>query len=324
MIIDSNFKPAWWLTNAHLQTIWASKVRRGAIPDVVTERLETPDGDFVDLAWSRHTNPSRPSRNGLVCLFHGLAGSIDSKYASHTFAQLSALEFDVVFMHSRGCSGEPNRRPHAYHSGFTDDINYLITTVSERFKGSQLQAIGFSLGANALLKYLGEAGADTPLARAIAVAPPLVLHVGADRINQGFSRIYQRYLLKRLKQQLEEKRTRYPDLELPQKVDHLKSFWEFDNEVTAPLHGFRDVHDYYEQAGSRQYLPHITCRTHVIHASDDPFYTTEVIPDKTELPESVTFEITSHGGHVGFVGGLWPWQPHYWLDHRIPELLQDS
>lgn len=321
MKIESTFRPAWWLSNPHLQTIWASKVRRAAALDTLTERLETPDGDFVDLVWSRQMDPSRPARNGLVCLFHGLAGSIDSKYAGNTFAHLEKLEFDVVFMHSRGCSGEPNRKAHAYHSGYTDDIKFLIDTLSDRYAQSRLHAIGFSLGANALLKYLGEAGNDTPLSKAIAVAPPLVLHIGADRINQGFSRVYQRYLLERLKQQLNEKRERYPQLQLPEDIDQLKSFWEFDNEVTAPLHGFRDVHDYYQQAASRQYLPDITCNTHIIHALDDPFYSEDVIPDNNELPDCVTFEIASHGGHVGFVDGRFPWQPGYWLDRRLPELL---
>lgn len=321
MKISSTFKPAWWLKNSHLQTLWAAKVRRGANPGIVTERLQTPDGDFVDLAWAKHTDANRPAKNGLVCLFHGLAGSINSAYASNTFKRLVDLEFDVVLMHFRGCSGEPNRKAHAYHSGFTDDIDYLISTLSERFGHNPIQAIGFSLGANALLKYLGEKGSTTPLTSAIAVAPPLVLHIGANQLNQGFSRIYQRYLLDRLKLQLVEKRERYPDLALPEKIDHLNNFWQFDNEVTAPLHGFRDVHDYYQRAGSRQYLPKITCRTHVIHALDDPFYTTDVIPDDDELPDSVTFEITSHGGHVGFVGGRWPWRPTYWLDQRLPELL---
>jgi len=323
--INSTFKPAWWLRNAHLQTLWAGRVRRVSLPDTLPERLDLPDGDFVDLNWSTRIDEPSAENRSIVCVFHGLAGSLKSSYASAAFTRLEQLGFDVVFMHFRGCSGEPNRKAHSYHSGYTADMNYLIQSVGQRYPERRIHAVGYSLSANALLKYLGETGKDSALTSAVAVAPPLVLKVGAERLNKGFSRIYQHYLLNGLKKQLAMKRERYPDLDLPQNVEDMKTFWVFDNEVTAPLHGFKDVHDYYTRASSRPYLPKIRCRTHIIHSSDDPFYSTAVIPETQELPDGVTFEITTHGGHVGFVSGgsSWktPWKINYWLDERVPEIL---
>ena len=318
--INSTFKPAWWLRNSHLQTLWAGKVRRVSLPDTLPERLELPDGDFVDLNCSTRINETTAKRS-IVCLFHGMAGSLKSGYASAVFTRLEQHGYDVVFMHARGCSGEPNRKAHSYHSGYTADMGFLIETLAQRYPDRRIHAVGYSLSANALLKYLGESGSSTALTSAVAVAPPLVLKVGAERLNNGFSRIYQHYLLNGLKTQLAMKRELYPALDLPQNVDDMKTFWVFDDEVTAPLHGFKDVHDYYTRASSRPFLPKIRCRTHIIHSSDDPFYTTEVIPETEELPESVTFETTTHGGHVGFVGGSWPWKVNYWLDERVPEIL---
>ncbi len=330
-IIDSEFEPAIWLRNPHLQTLWASKARKVAPPRQEAERLELPDGDFLDINWSLalKTVKQKPEQakkragntdHGIVCLFHGLGGSLQSAYASATFNALENSGFNVAFMHFRGCSGEPNRLAKAYHSGETNDIRYFINLVSQRFPKIPVHAVGFSLGANALLKYLGEEGNDCVLKSAIAVAPPLVLQEGANKLNKGFAKIYQRYLLRAMQMHLEEKRQRYPDLELPDDVSGMKNFWQFDDAVTARLHGFADVHDYYTKSSSRQYLPSIACRTHIIHALDDPFFTPAVVPSAKELGQDTTLELSRHGGHVGFVSNNATGN-RYWLDKRIPELL---
>ena len=325
-IINSKFKPAAWLRNPHLQTLWASKARNVAAPKHNTERLELSDGDFLDTNWSlplaagKQQHGAQADR-GIVCMFHGLGGSLQSAYASATFNALEKTGFDVAFLHFRGCSGEPNRLAKAYHSGATDDIRYFINLVAQRFPGTALHAVGFSLGANALLKYLGEEGGSCRLHSAIAIAPPLVLQEGANKLNTGFARIYQRYLLRTMQTHLEEKRQRYPELDLPVNVSGLKNFWQFDDAVTARVHGFTDAHDYYTKSSSRQYLPKIDCRTHIIHSQDDPFFTPAVVPAENELSQETTLEISAHGGHVGFVAEKNAAGNRYWLDQRIPEVL---
>ncbi len=279
------------------------------------ERLDLPDGDFVDLAWNLdHGGP-------LVCIFHGLQGCIRSNYASAILSRLHKDHCRLLFMHFRGCSGEPNLKPGSYHSGHTDDIRFLLKTAQSRLPDTPIYAVAYSLGANALLKYLGEESRDTPLCKAVAVSPPLVLSEGAKRMNQGFSKIYQRWLIHQLQQAIIQKQRRYPTMNLPRDVHQYASFWEFDNAVTAPLHGFENVHDYYERASSRRFLSSIETPTHIIFSKDDPFFTERVIPREDELSESVCLELSEHGGHVGYIG-LGPFgSMHYWLEQRISELL---
>lgn len=334
--------------------MWSSLTRRFIPLTTVAERLETRDDDFLDLNWStnlKHTVPDNNLRQGnsetafsdshtgetgdisnfgnfgnigdVVCIFHGLAGSINSSYARAALKQLQARGFGVVFMHFRGCSTEPNRQRHAYHSGHTEDIDYLVKTVKARHPDCRVHALGYSLGANALLKYLGETGGDCLFSSAVAVAPPFILQSGADKMNRGFSKIYQHHLLSRMKKQLAEKRQRYPALDLPdeRQVSRLKTFWQFDDQVTGPIHGFKDADDYYTQSSCRQYLPEIQRPTHIIYALDDPFFEPSVVPEEKEIPENVTLELPKAGGHVGFVSGPYPWKARYWLDEYVPQVL---
>ena len=312
MITKSKFSPRWWLRNPHLQTIVASKLIKHPDIDSKHERLELDDGDFLDINWSKkNTGP-------WVCLFHGLAGSIDSAYIKAVFHRLETQGMRPVFMHWRGCSGEPNRLARSYHSGATDDIHRMVQLVRHRFPNTGVYAIGYSLGANALLKYLGEQRTSCHLSGAVAVCPPLVLSVGADKLDAGITRGYQRYLIQLMREQHERKRKRYPELELPKATSTLNNFWKFDNTLTAPIHGFDDVHDYYTKCSARQFLSSIEIPTHVIYALDDPFFTRDVLPTTSELSSAVTFELSDHGGHVGFVGDR---TRQHWLSHRVSELL---
>ena len=312
MITNSKFSPRWWLRNPHLQTIVASKLTKRPIITSNLERIELSDGDFLDVNWSK-----KPA-GAFVCLFHGLGGSINSGYARGIFEMLERKGFRPVFMHWRGCSGQPNRLARSYHSGATDDIKQLIDLVHSRFPGEAVYAAAFSLGANALLKYLGEARTECRLSGAVAVCPPLVLSVGADKLNSGITKIYQRYLLTTMREHHEAKRSKFPNLKLPAATAALDNFWKFDDALTAPIHGFKDVHDYYAQCSSRQYLKDIATPTHILYALDDPFFTKAVLPEEAELSPSVTLELSQYGGHVGFIGDQ---NEPRWLDTRIADIL---
>jgi len=315
MIKPSAFKPAWWLPGPHLQTLWPVIRRRRPVLKMRQERIELPDGDFLDMAWlGDNTGPT-------VLILHGLEGSIRSHYAGALMHALNVQGFNTLFMHFRGCSGEPNRLPRGYHSGETGDLDYVVNLIGERLGSAVDAAIAFSLGGNVLLKWLGERGADCPLKTAIAVSVPFLLSDSATRMNQGLSRYYQAHLMKSMKRSYREKFSRIPS-PLSVNVDQLQSFREFDEQITAPLHGFNGAEDYYAKSSSRQYLGRITVPTLILHARDDPFMWPHTVPTDEELSNAVTLELSERGGHVGFVSGPLPWRPRYWLEQRIIEHLE--
>jgi len=229
-----------------------------------------------------------------------------------------------AFMHFRGCSGEPNRTRGSYHSGHTQDIAYTLDTIKSRYPRRALAAVGFSLGGNALLKYLGSGG-ENPLDFAVSVSPPLVLKEGATRMNRGFSRVYQRHLIAKMKTAVLAKRARYPALGLNEfNVESVSNFFEFDHHITAPIHGYKSGNDYYEKASSLGDLININTPTHILWSADDPFFSKACIPRNDQLSEAVHFELTTHGGHVGFINGRLPLCGHNWLCERISDLLKSK
>lgn len=318
----SPFKPAWWLANPHMQTIWGLVARRRLHLPLHKERLELADGDFIDVAWLGQHRSERP----IIMILHGLGGSVDSHYVRGLLAQIDALSWRAVVMHFRGASDEPNRLARHYHSGDTADFDYLVRLIRVREPEVPLAAVGYSLGGNVLLKWLGEAERSYELRAAVAVSVPFDLAVAADTMTKGAAKMYQWYLLRRLRQQLKHKFThKKPQGTLPIPIARLKKlrrFWDFDDAVTAPLHGFVDAHDYYARSSSRQYLQHITVPTLIIHAKDDPFMSPEAIPEPCELAPAVSLEITPAGGHVGFISGKFPGKPVYWLEQRIKTFLE--
>ena len=317
-IRHSAFAPAWWLSNAHLQTLWASIIRRIPKPVTRRERLELPDGDFVDLDWT-------PGGSGpLVIVLHGLQGSLNSPYARGIMGALQKRGMRGVFMHFRGCSGVSNRLPRFYHSGDTGDLNTLINILREREPGTPLAAIGYSLGGNVLLKWLGEQGINAPLQAAIAVSAPFDLSDSAWRLERGFSQAYQYHLLRSLRLSVEKKFRHMPAPIALDNLENLRTFTEYDDAVTAPLHGFAGVDDYYRQSSCRRYLKHIRIPTLILHAADDPFMTPAAIPQQDQLSPSVILELSARGGHVGFISGNSPWQACYWLEQRIPDFILSS
>ena len=296
--------------------MWPVFFRRHLRPRVRRERLELPDGDFVDLDWT--LNDSGP----IVIIFHGLEGSSRSHYARAMLDLLPRHGYRAVVMHFRGCSGEPNRLARAYHSGDTGDIDFLVRAIKAREPNTALAAIGYSLGGNALLKWLSEQGDMAPIRCAVAVSVPFLLHESTAHMNKGFARIYQWHLLKSLKRSVLRKSEKHVTSVSLEALRKMKSFYDFDDQVTAPLHGFTGAMHYYTSCSSRQYLQHIHTRTLIVHALDDPFMHAQVIPQAHELSAAIEWDLHSHGGHVGFVGGPLPWLPQYWLDERILRWMQ--
>lgn len=318
MTVTTTFKPAWWAKGPHLQTCFASLFRRVPMPSFRPERLTTPDGDFLDLVWVGQ------GMGPVVVVFHGLGGSVHSPYAAGILHALTGSGFRAVLIHFRGCSGELNRRKRSYHAGDTLDMAFVFRALHQRLGGeTALVGLGYSLGANAMLKYLGEHGRESLLQAAVAVSPPMALNLCANRLGSGASRLYQWYLLRGLKRDLILKMQRFglaKELGLTERdVSKINTLPAFDDQVTAPLHGFRGVTDYYDVCSSRRYLKTIATPTLIVHSEDDPFMYPEVVPRPEELSSAVALEITTHGGHVGFVAGKVPWKPEYWLEKRIPE-----
>lgn len=319
--MDCNqFKPAWWLRNPHLQTLWPVFCRKSITHLALErERLELPDGDFIDLDWVQ----SSVQRGPVVLLMHGLEGSIESHYSKGMLDAITKQGWRGVFMHFRGCSGEPNRLPRGYHSGDTGDVAYVTKIIQRRFPGEPIAAIGYSLGGNVLLKWLGETQGESPLHAAIAISVPFELDKAADRIQQGFSRLYHWYFIRCMRDRMVQKHE-LGILPLdPAVIEGSDNILSFDDNITAPLHGFVNAQDYYTVTSSRQFLGRIQRPTLILHAKDDPFMTEAVIPSQTELSPYVELEISESGGHVGFVAGTLPWKPRYWLEERIPAFLKN-
>lgn len=316
MIKPSSFKRAWWLPGPHLQTLWPVLSWAKKKPTTTRQRMELADGDFIDLDWVNQ-NLTTP----IIAILHGLEGSASSHYVRDILYTLQQLNYRAVLIHFRGCSGEMNRAGRFYHSGDTADLQCIIEMLLQHYPQTPLGAVGYSLGGNVLLKWLGETGANNPLQCAVAISVPMLLNKSADRMQRGFSRFYQWHLIKKLKQKLLQKQLK---MALPIKGDikNIFDFWSFDDKVTAPLHGFQSADDYYQKASSRQYLKSITVPTLIIHAQDDPFTDASMIPHADELSPAVTLELSTAGGHVGFISGAIPGIGKSWLLQKIPTFIK--
>ena len=322
---DTPFAPAWWLPGGHLQTLWNPFFRRAVELPRRRERLWLADGDFLDLDWCGPHDLKAP----LVLILHGLTGSSRSHYVLGLQARLAAEDRPSVAINWRGCSGEPNLLPRAYHSGASDDLAEVIAHLQRSRPLAPLLAVGYSLGGNVLLKYLGETGGAAPLQKAVAVSAPFRLDQCADRIGIGFSRVYQAHFMREMVGYLKDKQQQFSrqgaaeHLAALQRLGSLKglrTFWDFDGRFTAPLHGYADANDYYRRASSRYFLPAIRVPTLLIQAEDDPFVFRHSIPDVQELSATTILELHRNGGHVGFVEGP-PTRPRYYLERRIPQWL---
>ncbi|MDH3431192.1 MAG: hydrolase [Gammaproteobacteria bacterium] len=323
-LICSDFKPARWLKHRHLQTIfpslpWAWRQR----VELRREILELPDGDDTAVDWLCAAD-ALPRSAPLLVILHGLEGSAASSYARMLMQAAYDRGWRPCVLHMRDCGDFRNRLPRRYHAGETNDIRFFLKTLQSGGQSGPMFAVGYSLGGNILLKYLGESGNDSRLAAAGAVCVPLDLHKCAEALNIGFSKIYQRHLLNNMKNSLRRKfdsHTAAFDWELAMKAE---TFAEFDDAVTAPLHGFENMNDYYDKCSSGQFLKNIERPTLIINSLDDPFMTPGVIPDEDRLSDAILLEIAEAGGHVGFIEGGTPWRPQYYLPRRLLDFLQEQ
>ena len=310
------FTPAFGLANRHIQTLFSTLFRKQVAPTVHIEKFELSDEDFVECYWSSVPIDSRP----IVVLFHGLTGSFQSSYIQGAMNLLSQNDFHIVLMHFRGCSGKDNLLPRSYHSGDTSDAREFISYLNKQYPNNQIFAVGYSLGANMLLKLLGEQETTLNIKAAISVSAPLQLDICANRMNRGFSKFYQYRLMKDLKKTLLRKYKKHDMKKLigidEDEVKKLKNFWEFDVAYTAPIHGFKSAQDYYTKSSAKQYLKDIKTDTLLIQALDDPFMSPAVLPQKEEISDKLSLELYKHGGHVGFISGT-IFKPQYWLEQRI-------
>lgn len=322
------FTPAFGLGNPHMQTLWGPLWRTKPVLDHQRERLWLDDGDFLDLDW--HGAPTAYSP--IVLVLHGLTGSSRSDYVLGQQRALAAQGWSSVAVNWRGCSGEPNLLARSYHSGASDDLAAVVAHLRAKHPLAPLYAVGYSLGGNVLLKYLGETGADSDLQGAVAVSVPFRLDQCADRVGLGFSKVYQAHFMREMLAYLKNKQRQFQHdskqealatlakLGAMKTLGKMRTFWEFDDKVTAPLNGYLNVDDYYRRASSRYFLGTIDTPTLIIQAEDDPFVFRHSIPEKHELSASTQLELHAQGGHVGFVGGSLR-TPEYYLEHRIPQWL---
>ncbi|SFV75880.1 Hydrolase, alpha/beta fold family functionally coupled to Phosphoribulokinase [hydrothermal vent metagenome] len=310
------FSPAF--SNAHLQTLYAPLFRKKITLPLEKERFFLEDGDFVECYW--HNKPSIASSKPIIVLLHGLNGSYQSPYIQGIMKEASLHNFASVVMHFRGCSGVQNNLPRAYHSGDTKDILAWIKHLHSTYFNATFFGVGYSLGGNVLLKLLGEEKENIVFQKAVSISAPLDLAISANAINKGFSKFYQRLLLKDLKKMLHKKFQKHPMnkyIKLQQKeIAKIKTFWEFDEAYTAPIHHFQSAKEYYQKSSAKPYLKDIAISTLLIHSLDDPFMTPKILPKKEEINDNITLEVYPYGGHVGFVSGT-IFRPNYWLEKRI-------
>jgi uncharacterized protein len=312
-VLASSFRPPFFLRNGHLQTI-LPVLFRGRFPALFRrERLELADGDFLDLDWATS------GRDRLAILSHGLEGSSHDHSIQGMATRLRTSGWDVLAWNFRGCGQEPNRLLRFYHSGETGDLSAVIGLAAARY--SRIALIGFSLGGNVMLKYLGEGVCHSAVFAGIAISAPIDLAASADAIDCRWSnRFYLRRFLRKMAPKIVAKALRFPEGLDAARSHQIRTLREFDNLYTAPIHGFRDARDYWEKSSARQYLSRIRVPALRLNARDDPFLTTESLPyTEAEQNPQFFFEAPDWGGHVGFIDSARNLQP--WYEGRSVEFL---
>jgi len=312
-----------WLPGGHAQTIYPLFIKPEPLP-YRRERWETPDADFIDLDWNGVAKgAAADDTTPLVAIFHGLEGNSNSHYAIALMRALSAIGWGGVVVHFRGCSGELNRLPRAYHSGDTEEIDWVLQRLQQHYPNRPLYAIGVSLGGNALLKWLGEREflAADRLRGAAAISAPLDLTACGHQLGRGFNRVYTRHFLSTLKQNAAARLQRFPGLFDERRMLAAVNLYEFDDVVTAPLHGFAGADDYWRRASSKPWLATIRLPTLLLNAQNDPFLPARALPRPDQVSRQVTLDFPRHGGHVGFVSGSLPGRLD-WLPQRILHFFQ--
>jgi len=318
----TSYRPAWWLPGPHSATLWGRVGRREPRLPVRTERWETNDGDFLEMVRLDGPSPDAPR----LLLFHGLEGGAHSHYARAMFREAKSRGWAADLLLFRTCGSEPNRLPRSYHSGETTDPRFVIERLAADFPDAPLGLMGVSLGGNVLCKLLGEDGEGLPanVKGAVGMSVPFDLARASRHIGRGFGVVYERFFLRSLIPKALSKVARHKELAALTAVRRARTLWEFDDQFTAPLHGFRDAADYYARASSLPYLAGIRRPTLLLSAIDDPFLPADVLDRVRTIAEgnpSITIEFPERGGHVGFTAGTLPWRPWYYGEWRAAEFL---
>ena len=316
------FRPARWARGCHAQTIISRILRSPDGPAYHRERLDTPDGDFLDLDWWPKPSTDSP----IVLVLHGLEGSTSRGYVRNVCRELSVQDIWPVALNFRGCSGEPNRRPRFYHSGETGDPRFVLELLRRRYPGRPMGALGFSLGGNVLLKLLGEDGSDVRerLDSAVAISVPYDLAAGSQLLEQSrMGRFYAAYFMRSLKRKVRLKQQLLASILDLDAVLRSRTLWEFDDVATAPLGGFKNAATYYSESSSFRFLGSIDVPTLLIHAEDDPFLPAQAIP-RAEALDNPMVQLLLHpdGGHVGFLEGT-PAKPSFWAEVESVRFLAE-
>ncbi|MCW1886163.1 alpha/beta fold hydrolase [Luteolibacter flavescens] len=318
-VVPSRYRAPAWLRGGHLQTIVPALFRKVPPLEMRRERLELPDGDFLDLDWSTRGN------DRLVILSHGLEADSKATYIQGMARALQARGWDVLAWNYRGCSGESNRLLKFYHSGASDDLDHVVRHALAVHRASRVDLVGFSLGGNMTLKYLGERGdardIDPRLHRAAAFSVPCDLACSSARLSSAINRhIYMRRFLVSLRRKLAEKRPRFPDRIDLRGAWKIRDFRGFDDRYTAPLHGFADAEDYWRRSSSRPFLPRIAIPALLVNAANDPFLGPGCFPrEEAEASACFHLEVPQDGGHCGFHGGGRGGES--WAETRAAEFL---
>jgi len=321
-VLSSSYSPPLALVGGHLQTVYGTFFRRVDFSYDRRERIDTPDDDFLDLDWAAAGSAARPApARRVAILTHGLEGSTDGQYVRGMARALVRRGWDVCAWNLRGCSGEPNRRPATYHSGKTDDLACVVDHV-QTHGYDEIALVGFSLGGNLTLKYLGERGANVPSAirGAATFSVPVDLKASSHRIGRLTNWHYTQYFLRSLQDKIRQKAEQHPDAVSTDPLRTVRTLRDFDDAYTAPLNGFGDADTYYRAASSRPYLADLAVPTLLVNAANDPFladacYPTEIADDHPLL----TLDVPAQGGHVGFV--TFNEAGEYWSERRAASFL---
>ncbi len=319
LIGKSSYRAPSWLPGGHAQTIFPALFRKTPCVTKRSERLELADGDFIDLAWAES------GRGRLAILSHGLEAHFRTEYIQGMAAALVRAGWDVLAWNFRGCGGEPNRLLRMYHSGATEDLHAVVFHALACHPGSRIDLIGFSLGGNLTLKYLGENPALLPsrLHRAVAFSTPCDLACSSHTLSRISNKLYMERFLINMRSKIRAKKRLFPDQLDLRGLNSIRTFQEFDDRFTAPIHGFRDAADYWKRNSSRQFLTGIANPTLLVNAVNDPFLGPDCYP-REEAAESDVFyfEAPEEGGHVGFPPANGAGE--YWSERRAMEFLSEG
>ncbi|MES2731758.1 MAG: alpha/beta fold hydrolase [Bacteroidota bacterium] len=324
LVTSSTHTPPFYLFNAHLQTIIPSLLRKVKGVNYRRERIQTPDGDFLDLDWSSTKSLANTDKRSpkLAILSHGLEGDSSRPYILGMVRELNAQGWDALAWNFRGCSGETNHQLRFYHSGATDDLGLLVTHALQSGQYTSIALIGFSLGGNLTLKYLGEKAKTLPheIKRAVVFSVPLDLQACSTKLSEPGNVIYHRRFLKSLRQKIAIKVVNMPERLSLEAYQHVKTLQDFDEYYTAPLHGFLGAVDYYHRCSAKNFLSTIAIPTLIVNAQNDPFLPAECYAEDLvkDLPE-VFLEIPEKGGHCGFFSKTL--HGTYWSEERALQFI---